>query len=166
MQFVMTQMHFVFHRKDQTTLNKYVSRTSNMTSNTLQSLCIIAVLTSTFQGVLAAKIHRSACRRDAVFKATDRDKKLTLNPANILSTISALRLPYCAKHCTATVNCRSLNFKKASTGNCQILDIDKNNVSVTVVSSVGWIHYEPISEVRLKGGEFCSLLVSPTVSVD
>ena len=120
-----------------------------MTSNALQSLCIIAVLATTFQSFLAAKVHRSTCRRDAVFKATGRDKKLTLSPANILSTISALRLPHCAKHCTATVNCRSLNFKPANTGSCQILDIDKNNVSVTLVSAVGWIHYEPISEVRL-----------------
>ena len=95
------------------------------------------------------KIHRSICRRDVVFKAIDRDKKLTLNPSNILSTISASRLPLCTRHCTSTFNCRSLNYKQAQTANCQILDIDKSNASVVVENAIGWVHYEPVSMVRI-----------------
>ena len=110
-----------------------------------QSLYILMVLV--FQNLLAAKVYRSNCRRDVMFKATDRDKKLTLNPQKILSTVSASRLPLCARQCTSTFNCRSINYKRAQAANCQILDIDKSNASVVVENAVGWVHYDPVSQV-------------------
>ena len=116
-----------------------------MTPIRFHSLYILIVLV--FENLSAAKVHRSNCRRDVVFKATDRDKKLILNPHNILSTVSASRLPLCARQCTSTFNCRSINYKQAQAANCQILDIDKSNASVVVENAIGWVHYDPVSQV-------------------
>ena len=110
-------------------------------------LSTIPIFVTLLQDALCVEIHRSSCRRDAIFKLTDRDKKLALNSANILKTISGVRLPVCANKCTSTFDCRSFNYKKEARTNCQILDIDKSNASVTLENAIGWNHYEPVETV-------------------
>ena len=103
----------------------------------------IAMFIKMFQDTIGNKIYRSSCRRASAFDVTDADKKLSLNQANILRTFSAVSPPQCAMRCTATSNCRSYNYKHATTSNCQILDIDKNTAGSRLVSAKGWRHYEP-----------------------
>ena len=108
------------------------------------ALCLMVIQCSEL-----VKIHRSNCRRDAVFKATDRDKRLTLSQSSIFSIVSTAKLALCVQHCTSTFNCRSINYKQAQTENCQILEFDKSNASAVVENATGWVHYEPISMVRI-----------------
>ena len=110
-------------------------------------LSTIPIFVTLLQGAIGVEIHRSSCRRDAIFKLTDRDKRLVFNSANIVKTISGVRLPVCANRCTSTFECRSFNYKKEEGINCQILDIDKSNASVTLENAIGWNHYEPIETV-------------------
>ena len=109
------------------------------------SLFFQVFLFSILQHQIAGNIHRLDCRRDAVFKATDKEK--VLNGGNILSIINTTSLAKCAKHCTSYNQSRSFNFKKKGDNNCQILDIDKRNSSGKIENAPGWIHYDPVSEV-------------------
>ena len=95
------------------------------------------------------KIHRTSCRRDAVFEATDTDKVLVGYKAmHSVTSTSLLDLLYCTQHCIAMDECRSINFKEAGNeNNCQILDIDKGNASAQMQSAVGWVHHEPIAQL-------------------
>ena len=110
-------------------------------------LSTVSTFATLFHYAIGAEIHRSSCRRDAIFKLTDRDETLALNSGSILKTISGVRLPVCANKCTSTFHCRSFNYKSKQSSICQILDIDKSNASVTLENAVGWNHYEPIEMV-------------------
>ena len=97
-------------------------------------------------------IHRLQCRRDATFKLTDRDKKLTGQENNIIQQSKESTLSKCARKCLHTNNCITINFKKPNQGlsqedNCQLLNILKVNGSM--VTSKGWNHYEPSKQVRV-----------------
>ena len=97
--------------------------------------------------IVADIIHRSECRRDAVYKATDRNKMLASNDGKTLTVSTAETLAKCARYCTSHPQGRSFNFKKGGNPNCQVLDIDKTNSSGKIENATGWIHYEPISKV-------------------
>ena len=96
-------------------------------------------------------VFRSACRRDTLMKATDRDKKLERTAQDIISEIHAASLPLCVKKCTGEQNCRSVNYKKAFSSaaekNCQTLGITKVDASVVLTNAAGWIHYEDVRQV-------------------
>ena len=100
-------------------------------------------------GIIAG-LYRTECRRDVLFKLTDRDKKLTGQASNVLLELKEQSLSGCSKKCLVNKSCKSTNFKKqdpdsSAEKNCQILDILKVNGSMTDVS--GWNHYEPVKQV-------------------
>lgn len=115
----------------------------------------IAIFINMLQYSTGHEIYRSNCRRASAFDVTDTDKKLLMNQANVLKTISAVSLPLCAMRCTAASICRSYNYKQAVTSNCQILDIDKNTAGSKLVSAKGWRHYEPAPVTAVR----CPLLL-------
>ena len=94
-------------------------------------------------------IFRSTCRRDALFKVSRRNEVLKLQSSNVLALQITADLPSCAKNCIDRITCRSFNYKTGSelSKNCQTLNIDKQNTSVTFEASTGWIHYEAVSQV-------------------
>ena len=110
----------------------------------LRSAIILVVL---FESLFAVKVHRSECRRDSLYKASDRDKILTLAAGNIIVATTAVALSTCAKQCTSHSQGRSFNFQKDGSNNCKILDIDKKNATAKIESAPGWIHYEPVDQV-------------------
>ena len=97
------------------------------------------------------EVHRSSCRRDALFKAADRDKKLTGISSNLIFSGHAASLSLCAHKCTSTPPCMTFNYKKKPSSsqdlNCQLLDINRSNSKASLQSSVGWIHYQPVTQV-------------------
>ena len=99
------------------------------------------------QHKITGTIHRLECRRDAIYKATDKEKALTLTDGNVLAITNATKLAKCAKQCNSYSQCRSFNFKKKGSNNCQILDIDKKNSSGKIENAPGWIHYDPVTTV-------------------
>ena len=114
------------------------------------------ILACILDRIVAANIHRSECRRDALYKATDRDKVLTSNDGKTLAVSTAETLSKCARYCTSHPQGRSFNFKKGGNPNCQVLDIDKTNSSGRIENATGWIHYEPINQV-------CNALLSAMI---
>ena len=110
------------------------------------------------QHPIIGTIHRFECRRDAVYKATDKEKALTLTDGNFLAITNATKLAKCAKQCTSHSQCRSFNFKKTGRNNCQILDIDKANSSGKIENAPGWIHYDPVAMV-------CNLMLSKLIKL-
>ena len=105
------------------------------------------ILQCLLQRQIAATIHRLECRKDALYKVTDREKALTVTDGSFLSVLNASTLATCAKQCTSHSHGRSFNFKKVGRRNCQILDIDKKNPRGRVQSAPGWIHYDPVNQV-------------------
>ena len=100
----------------------------------------------------SAQIFRSSCRKDALFKATDRDKILSGLASNLLGSTRVTSLALCAKACVNLPRCVSFNYKKKpATGvekNCQLLDVDKgDSTAASLSSAAGWIHYEPVMQV-------------------
>ncbi len=97
------------------------------------------------------KIHRSSCRKDALFKLTDRNKKLQGQASNVIGSSRVKSLPLCVKLCMQPPNCRSINYKSEpgsnTEKNCQLLDIDKSNSTAQLTEAAGWKHYEPVSQV-------------------
>ena len=118
--------------------------TASMGKNNIGLICQV-FLFSMLQRQIAGTIHRLECRRDAVYKATDKEK--ILKGGNVLSVINTTSLAKCAKQCTSHNQSRSFNFKKTGSSNCQILDIDKRNSSGRIENAPGWIHYDPVNEV-------------------
>ena len=95
-------------------------------------------------------IHRTACRREVLFKLTDRGKKLAGGANNIILQRKEATLSGCVKRCLENDSCITINYKKlhqgsAATENCQLLDIMKSNGPM--VESTGWNHYEPVKQV-------------------
>ena len=102
-----------------------------------------------FSPTVRIHIYRSNCRRDALFKVSRRNEILKLQSSNVLALQITPDLPSCAKNCIDRITCRSFNYKTGSelSENCQTLNIDKQNTSVTFEASSGWIHYEAVSQV-------------------
>ena len=96
--------------------------------------------------------HRTACRKDVLFKLTDRGKKLTGGANNIIQQGKEATLPSCVKRCLEKDNCITINYRKPNDGlaaveNCQLLNILKANG--VMVESPGWNHYEPVKQVLI-----------------
>ena len=103
----------------------------------------IFILLSITQSVVNFLVSRSPCRRYAIFKATDRDSKVT---AGLISSQYASTLSACLKGCLDVANCQTFNFKEATTpseNNCELLS---NTRSSGVTAVTGWKHYEPVSQ--------------------
>lgn len=115
-------------------------------SKTISFFVHVGIFSCILNELSAVKIHRSECRRDGMFNATDRDMVLRLEPKNVIDVSTTESLSVCARRCTSHIQGRSFNFKKKGNSNCQILDFDKSNRSASVASAYGWIHYEPIDQ--------------------
>ena len=84
-------------------------------------------------------------------KVTDRESKLVRNSVDIIESSPANTLPKCVVKCTRNSNCKSINFKKVimpNEKNCEVLGIAKSSTSSSIASTSGWIHYEPVVQVR------------------
>ena len=97
-------------------------------------------------------IYRSSCRRDALFKATDRDAFLKGDVKKEIESSFLKSLSLCARRCMQVSQCQSINYKKngliADGANCVLLDIVKSSTGASLVSGLGWIHYEPVNQVN------------------
>ena len=85
-------------------------------------------------------------------KATDRGKKLVGAASNIISQIHEKSLSRCTLKCVRINRCLSTNYKNSGSEqeqNCELLDVNKTSSSVTLSSANGWVHYEPVTQVRL-----------------
>ena len=109
------------------------------------STCFQVMLNFMLKPAFTEAIYRMECRRDAIYKATDKEK--ILNGGNLVSVINTVTLSHWAKQCTSHIQCKSFNFKKTGSSNCQILDIDKRNSSGKIENAPGWIHYDPVTTV-------------------
>eukprot|EP00794_Sanderia_malayensis_P006995 gene6995-7780_t len=95
-----------------------------------------------------SKIFVNECRKDALFKITDRDKKLGGVGANVISSTEQ-SLSNCLRSCIAR-QCRSFNYKafdNAILNNCEVLNINKTSSGSSLVVASSWKHYEPIEQV-------------------
>eukprot|EP00795_Rhopilema_esculentum_P000383 gene383-10047_t len=92
-------------------------------------------------------IHRTSCRRDALFKLTDRGKRISGIPT--VEVLSVTSRAICVRNCLRRVSCLSINFR--STGNnennCELVDLNKSNSSAVLTTSAGWDHYEPVNQI-------------------
>ena len=103
----------------------------------------ILILFSVTKSVINFLVSRSPCRRYALFKITDRDKKVT---GGIISAHYANKLSACLKGCLDVANCQTFNFKEATTrseNNCELLSTTRSSGATAVT---GWKHYEPVSQ--------------------
>ena len=91
-----------------------------------------------------AKIFRSSCRKDALFKVKIRNGKLT---SGILISKHTHGLDKCVKSCIDGSPCISINFRKAD-GLCELLK--KDSSTATAQATPGWNNYEPIYMVRIQ----------------
>ena len=113
------------------------------------SLLIFAVLAicSTLCG---GQVFRTACRRDTMMKATDRDKKMT----GLVAELNVAAVRYCVKGCTSNQNCLSINYQAVTTTpdekNCQLLNLTKNSEGSSFTNATGWVHYEPVLQVFIQ----------------
>ena len=86
-------------------------------------------------------------------KATDRSKQLVGGASNVISSLYVESLSLCTKKCIDAPQCKSQNYKKNVSGvnemNCQLLDVNKLTTGVSLSPAVGWVHYEPINQVKL-----------------
>ncbi len=123
-----------------------------LVSFSLERMCNCNPMTTTFND--ENKIFRSSCRRDALFKITERNKKLVGQANSLVGWSRVKSLPMCVKLCIEASGCRSVNYKSESTSsterNCQLLDVAKSNSTVLLKDATGWKHYEPVSQVLLE----------------
>ena len=107
--------------------------------------------------VADAQIYRNECRRDAIMKVTDRDKKLT----GVILQVRASALPHCVRGCINESMCSSINYKKFATttqgNNCELLNTNRTSEGANLIAAPGWLHYEPTVQV-------CSLVTTPAIS--
>ena len=80
-------------------------------------------------------------------KATDRDKKLT----GVILEVRVSALPHCVRGCINESMCSSINYKKVTTttqeNNCELLNTNRTSEGANLISSPGWLHYEPTVQV-------------------
>ena len=95
-------------------------------------------------------IYRDACKREATFKLTHRNKVLALRQVLKLPVKSSKQksLSFCARECTSVSWCKAFNYKvnKAAT-NCQLLGFNVSDFGAVLVAEPGWNHYEPVPSV-------------------
>ena len=97
-------------------------------------------------------LYRSQCRKDAIFKLTDKNTKVV---QNISRNFPAATLSHCARACLGDHTCKSINYSPSASfltpeNNCETLTTTKYESSQSMLSSQnGWNHYEPLNiEVR------------------
>lgn len=91
-------------------------------------------------------IHRSACRRDTLFKRVDANHKLSGSGNVVLRTAPALS--YCVRDCLQLQRCLSVNYKyTGGENNCELLDLGKSNSTAILSAAGGWHHYGPVLQV-------------------
>ena len=90
-------------------------------------------------------IYRSSCRKDTLFKITDRNVKIN---GDLLTSNFQKGLSYCVRQCVEIDGCMSINYNQnvLNSSNCEILSISKNG-TLLLESVSGWNHYEPITMV-------------------
>ena len=114
-------------------------------------LAYILAVTLVGESMCRAEIFRSACRNDATFKFTQKEKMLVGTSSIVVSEIFADRLSWCSKHCIHNPQCLSFNYKKHASGaskNCQLLSAAQATSGTSFTSATGWVHYEPIAQVN------------------
>ena len=98
-----------------------------------------------------AQVFRSACRRDALMKLTDRNVTLTGTAYDIISRSRVSGVRSCVKLCLKENKCLSINYREvASTAqgnNCQLLNLTKAIEGASLTNVTGWMHYEPMNQV-------------------
>ena len=86
-------------------------------------------------------------------KATDRSKQLVGSASNVIASLHAETLSLCTKKCIDASECKSQNYKKYISGqneiNCQLLDVNISSIGVSLSPAAGWVHYEPVNQVKL-----------------
>ena len=86
------------------------------------------------------EIYKSDCRRNALFKVTDRDKKVN---DGLEKTLYVEYLVECLKDCLENHNCLSFNYKASKENSqCELLSSTLIKGG-TLVEAAGWNHYEP-----------------------
>ena len=103
------------------------------------------------ESMCRAEIYRSACRNDATFKFTQKDKMLVGASSIVVSEIAVDGLSWCSKYCIHNHQCLSFNYKKHASGaikNCQLLSAVQATSGTSFTSATGWVHYEPIAQVN------------------
>ena len=107
----------------------------------LLNLLVLISIESTYGGNY--NIYRSACRKYAVFKATDRNAKVK---GGLISVFYVNSLPHCVRECLAVSNCLTFNFSPTKNQeNCEILASSKSTDG-TLVAATSWNHYEALSQ--------------------
>jgi len=80
-------------------------------------------------------------------KVTDRDKKLT----GVILEARASSLPHCVRGCMNESMCSSINYNKVTNtmqeNNCELLNTNRTSEGANLISSPGWLHYEPTVQV-------------------
>ena len=94
-----------------------------------------------------AQIYRLECRRDALMKVAERDKKLS----GVISEMRVTDLRICAQGCIRNYSCYSINYKQFTIteqgNNCELLNVTKTTNGTTLIAAPGWRHYEPSVQV-------------------
>ena len=104
------------------------------------TVLVIFSIDGTFAG--SYNIYRSACRKYAVFKATDRNMKMK---DGLISSYLVESLPYCVRKCLAAPNCMTINFSPTeSPGNCELLTYSRSSGGA-LEAAPAWNHYESLS---------------------
>ena len=104
------------------------------------------------ESMCRAEIYRSACRNDATFKFTQKDKMLIGTSSIVVLEIVVDGLSWCSKYCIHNHQCLSFNYKKHASSaikNCQLLSAVQATSGTSFASATGWVHYEPIAQVNL-----------------
>ncbi len=124
---------------------------TNILSSPSLFLTFLTILRS-FYRVNAATvgIYRSPCRGDVLFKkATAVGKYLAGSGNNLIETQTSATLVACSRGCLRVPACLSINFFKSKNGNkCDLVRIGKTSAGAKYVSRTGWVHYEPVTQVR------------------
>ncbi len=102
-----------------------------------------------------SQIYRSQCRKDALFKkVSEIGKLLTGRSKSIVGSHKGKGLAKCVLGCIKIHECLSINFYKNSKdpkGNeCQLLSINQSTPGASYVSKPGWVHYQPVNQVRVE----------------
>ena len=95
------------------------------------------------------KFLRISCRNEALFKGKYRNLTVTSSSSHVISLTAELQVRHCARGCTKNTLCKSFAFNKLlSEDNCKLLDNEKSGLDTSdIISSSGWILYDPIEQV-------------------
>ena len=107
---------------------------------------LITIFAWSLDGADNYEIYRDQCRKEALFKITDRNVKIN---GGLIQTVHANSLAYCLKNCVDASACKTFNFKPTSVTtelNCELLSATRVDSGMTSINSLGWKHYEPVQQ--------------------